>query len=140
VQDTQEFPNVETFMKKFRFDCPAAMERIREDRPITIRDDKGNTSKCIADIVSLFITVNDKLRLGMKSTDELQPDLRELYDTMNRLTLIPSNFEGKEKLQEWLDTFAAMAASDELSDTQVRQIIFDMETSYNAFNKLLHEP
>lgn len=69
VQD--EFPNVEAFMKKFRFDCPAAMERIREDRPITIRDDKGNTSKCIADIVSLFITVNDKLRLGMKSTDEV---------------------------------------------------------------------
>jgi len=33
--------------------CPAAMERIREDRPITIRDDKGNTSKCIAEIVSV---------------------------------------------------------------------------------------
>jgi len=138
IQD--EYPNVEAFMKAFRLDCPAAMERIREDRPITIRDDKGNTSKCIADIVSLYITVNDKLRLGMKSTDELQPDLRELYDTMNRLTLIPSNFEGKQKVQEWLDTFASMAASDELNDTQVRQVIFDMESSYNAFNKLLHEP
>jgi len=33
--------------------CPAAMERIREDRPITIRDDKGNTSRCIAEIVSV---------------------------------------------------------------------------------------
>lgn len=34
-------------------DCPAALERIKEDRPITIKDDKGNTSKCIADIVSV---------------------------------------------------------------------------------------
>lgn len=59
---------------------------------------------------------------------------------MNRLTLIPSNFEGKQKVQEWLNTFASMAASDELSDTQVRQMVFDMESSYNAFNKLLHEP
>ena len=84
-------------MRRYRFDCPAALERIREDRPITIRDDKGNTSKCIADIVSLFITVSDKLKLGMKSTDEIQPDVSELYDTMNRLTLIPDEFEGKQK-------------------------------------------
>lgn len=37
----------------FQMDCPAALERIKEGRPITIRDDKGNTSKCIADIVSV---------------------------------------------------------------------------------------
>ena len=37
----------------FQLDCPAALERIKEDRPITIKDDKGNTSKCIADIVSV---------------------------------------------------------------------------------------
>lgn len=36
-----------------QLDCPAALERIKEDRPITIKDDKGNTSKCIADIVSV---------------------------------------------------------------------------------------
>jgi hypothetical protein len=38
-----------------QLDCPAALERIKEDRPITIKDDKGNTSKCIADIVSVSI-------------------------------------------------------------------------------------
>lgn len=76
----------------------------------------------------------------MKSTDELQPDVRELFDTMNRLTLIPSEFEGKKKVQEWLSVFSSMAASDELTETQVRQFIFDLESGYNAFNKLLHEP
>ncbi|CAG2168722.1 unnamed protein product [Oppiella nova] len=134
-----DLPDIETFLHKYRLDCPAAMERIKEDRPITIRDDKGNTSKCIADIVSLFITIIDKLRLEIKSMDELQPDLRELYDTMNRLTLVPSSFEGKAKVNEWLTTMASMAASDELNETQVRQLIFDLESSYNAFNKLLHE-
>lgn len=29
------------------------MERIKEDRPITIKDDKGNLNRCIADIVSV---------------------------------------------------------------------------------------
>jgi len=134
-----EFPTIESFCRMYRLDCPAAMERIKEDRPITIRDDKGNTSKCIADIVSGFITVMDKLRLEIKANDELQPDLRDLVETMNRLSIIPGDFEGKTKVGDWLQTMSAMQASDELSEQQVRQMLFDLESSYNAFNRLLHE-
>lgn len=133
-----EFPTVDSFVRKYRLDCPAALERIREDRPITIKDDKGNTSKCIADIVSLFITIMDKLRLGIKAMDELHPELRDLVDTMNRLSLIPENFEGKEKVKNWLETLNSMQASDELSDDQIRQFLFDLESAYSAFNNLLH--
>lgn len=133
-----EFPTIDSFVKKFRLDCPAALERIREDRPITIKDDKGNTSKCIADIVSLFITIMDKLRLEIKAMDELHPELRDLVDTMNRLSLIPENFEGKEKVNNWLSTLNSMQASDELSEGQVRQLLFDLESAYSAFNNLLH--
>ncbi|KAG7213256.1 hypothetical protein KM043_002556 [Ampulex compressa] len=135
---SDQFPTIDAFARAFRLDCPAALERIKEDRPITIKDDKGNTSKCIADIVSLFITLMDKLRLEIKAMDQLHPDLRDLMDTMNRLSILPSDFEGKEKVAEWLQTLNNMSASDELSDTQVRQLIFDLETSYNAFNKILH--
>lgn len=133
-----EYPSIESFVKKFRLDCPAALERIREDRPITIRDDKGNTSKCIADIVSMFITLMDKLRLDIRAMDELQPELRDLLDTMNRLSLIPDSFEGKEKVGTWLGTLNSMQVSDELSEAQVRQLLFDLESSYAAFNNLLH--
>ncbi|XP_014608891.1 PREDICTED: uncharacterized protein LOC106789307 isoform X2 [Polistes canadensis] len=135
---SEQFPTIDVFARAFRLDCPAALERIKEDRPITIKDDKGNTSKCIADIVSLFITLMDKLRLEIKAMDQLHPDLRDLMDTMNRLSILPSDFDGKEKVTEWLQTLNNMSASDELSDTQVRQLIFDLETSYNAFNKILH--
>ncbi|OAD57081.1 Vacuolar protein sorting-associated protein 28 like protein [Eufriesea mexicana] len=135
---SDQFPTIDAFARAFRLDCPAALERIKEDRPITIKDDKGNTSKCIADIVSLFITLMDKLRLEIKAMDQLHPDLRDLVDTMNRLSILPSDFDGKEKVAEWLQTLNNMSASDELSDTQVRQLIFDLETSYNAFNKILH--
>nr|XP_050846817.1 uncharacterized protein LOC127062426 isoform X3 [Vespula vulgaris] len=135
---SDQFPTIDAFARAFRLDCPAALERIKEDRPITIKDDKGNTSKCIADIVSLFITLMDKLRLEIKAMDQLHPDLRDLMDTMNRLSILSSDFNGKEKIAEWLQTLNNMSASDELSDTQVRQLIFDLETSYNAFNKILH--
>ncbi|CAH1715582.1 unnamed protein product [Chironomus riparius] len=133
-----EFPTIDAFVKKYRLDCPAALERIREDRPITIKDDKGNTSKCIADIVSLFITIMDKLRLGIKAMDELHPELRDLVDTMSRLSIIPENFEGKDKVRTWLDTLNSMQASDELTDDQIRQFLFDLESAYSAFNNLLH--
>ncbi|XP_066141767.1 vacuolar protein sorting-associated protein 28 homolog [Euwallacea fornicatus] len=133
-----EFSTVDAFVKKFRLDCPAALERIKEDRPITIKDDKGNTSKCIADIVSLFITIMDKLRLDIRAMDDLHPEIRDLLDTMNRLSILPSDFEGKQKVSEWLSTLNSMQASDELSEAQVRQLLFDLESSYASFNKVLH--
>ncbi|XP_014666441.1 PREDICTED: vacuolar protein sorting-associated protein 28 homolog isoform X2 [Priapulus caudatus] len=133
-----DFPTVETFMRKYRMDCPAALERIKEDRPITIKDDQGNTSKCIADIVSLFITIMDKLRLEIRAMDEIYPDLKDLMETMNRLSILPSDFEGKAKTQTWLDTMNQMQAHDELSDQQVRQLLFDLESAYNSFNRVLH--
>lgn len=139
VQGYEDCPSLEAFVKKFKLDCPAALQRIKDDRPITIKDDKGNTSKCIADIVALFITLMDKVRLEMKAMDMLQPDLRDLLDTMNRLSLVPSDFEGKEKVHSWIDTFANMSASDELTDEQARQLTHDLEVSYNAFNRLLHQ-
>uniref|UniRef100_A0A672U331 Vacuolar protein sorting-associated protein 28 homolog n=1 Tax=Strigops habroptila TaxID=2489341 RepID=A0A672U331_STRHB len=67
-----EISSIDDFCRKFRLDCPLAMERIKEDRPITIKDDKGNLNRCIADIVSLFITVMDKLRLEIRAMDEVR--------------------------------------------------------------------
>ncbi|XP_048795557.1 vacuolar protein sorting-associated protein 28 homolog isoform X2 [Lagopus muta] len=84
-----------------QLDCPLAMERIREDRPITMRDDKGNLNRCIADIVSLFITIMDKLRLEIRAMDEIQPDLRELLETMNRMSALPKDFEGRHHVLHW---------------------------------------
>lgn len=80
----------------------------------------------------------DKLRLDIKAMDDLHPELRDLVDTMNRLSIIPSDFEGKQKVTEWLNTLKAMQASDELTEAQMRQLLFDLESSYAAFNTLLH--
>ncbi|KAG9508447.1 Vacuolar protein sorting-associated protein 28-like protein, partial [Fragariocoptes setiger] len=138
-QIDKEFSSVDQFLRKYRFDCPAAMERIREDRPITIKDDKGSTHACIADIVSMFITISDRLRLGIKSMDELLPDLRELNETMARLTMLPATYQGPARVKSWIDIMSKMNASDELNEGQVRQITFDLETSFNEFNKMLHD-
>lgn len=41
----------------------------------------------------------DKLRLEIRAMDELHQDMRDLADTMSRLSLLPSNFEGKQKVK-----------------------------------------
>ncbi|KAF2362198.1 Vacuolar protein sorting-associated VPS28 [Trinorchestia longiramus] len=133
----EEFPDINAFVSKYKMNCKAALERIKEDRPITIKDDKGNTSKCIADIVSMFITTMDKLRLGINANDDLQPDLKELHESMGRLSLIPSDFEGREKVGEWVMKMESMTADQTLSESEVRQLIFELDSAYNAFNRLL---
>ncbi|CAD5114322.1 unnamed protein product [Dimorphilus gyrociliatus] len=133
----EEFPNVESFMKSMRLNCPAALERIKEDRPITIKDDKGSTSRGIADIVSLFITVMDRLRLDIRACDELLHDVTDLHSTMSRLSMIPSDFEGKVKVDEWYRILRDMSAHETLDENQARQMICDFEAAYAAFNRLL---
>ena len=71
VSSEQDFPTVEDFMRKYRMDCPAALVRIKEDRPITVKDDRGNTQKMIADTVALFITLQDKLLMDILAKDDL---------------------------------------------------------------------
>ncbi|XP_067946922.1 vacuolar protein sorting-associated protein 28 homolog [Watersipora subatra] len=132
------YKTVEEFMKAYKMDCAAALERIREGRPLTVKDDAGNTTKCVADIVSGFITTMDALKLDQRSVDEVQPYLRELYDTMNRLSSLPANFDGKTKINGWLQTLSSMQASDELDDSQIRQLLHDLDSSYAEFNNFLH--
>lgn len=135
----REFPDVETFMRKYRLDCPAALERIREQKPIAIKDDKGNKSKTIAETVALFITILDKLRLGIKSMDELYTDIKDLSDSLDRLSDLPPNFEGKARISNWLTTLSGMSAADELDDAQVRQMTFEIENVYTEFSKTLRD-
>ena len=133
------FENVEEFVSKYMLHCPAAMERIKEGHPITVRDNRGNISKAIAEIVSLFITLMDRLRLEIRAMDELYPDVKELHETMCRMSALPPGFEGCAKVKKWLDQLASMGASDELDEDGARQMLFDIESAYNDFNRFLSQ-
>lgn len=132
-----EFPKIEDFVRKYRLDCPAALLRIREGRPITVRDDRGNMGKAIAETVSLFINLMDKLKLNIRANDMLQTDVRELLDVINRMNIIPSNYIGREKIPKWLNVLSSMNAAEEISEDQARQFQMDLEICYTDFNRLL---
>ncbi|XP_031467446.1 vacuolar protein sorting-associated protein 28 homolog isoform X1 [Phasianus colchicus] len=56
----------------------------------------------------------------------------------NRMSALPKDFEGRHHVLHWLQTLSSMSAADELDDAQVRQMLFDLESAYNAFNRCLH--
>lgn len=134
---SKDFASVEDFTNKYGMDVQLALERIKSDRPLTINSSNQNISKNIATIVTIFITIMDKLRLQVKSTDELLPDLNELVDSLKSLHIIPKNFEPLDKLANWSNKMSLTKASDELDEEKVRQLLFDLEQAFNSFNKLL---
>lgn len=52
-------------------------------------------------LFQLFITAMDRLRLGMKAVDEIEPDLRDLVENMTKMSNLPDDYEGKEKIANW---------------------------------------
>lgn len=37
----------------------------------------------------------------MKAVDEIEPDLRDLVENMTKMSNLPDDYEGKEKIANW---------------------------------------
>ncbi|VDO04860.1 unnamed protein product [Rodentolepis nana] len=68
---------------------------------------------------------------------QIQPDIDSLWKAMNGLSILPPNFDGKEKMRHWLDVMEPMGASDSLTTEQGRQLQFDVETAYGQFKSII---
>ncbi|KAI8567545.1 hypothetical protein RHMOL_Rhmol02G0130300 [Rhododendron molle] len=72
----------------------------------------------------------DALQMNMITVDQVHPLLSDLLSSLNKLTILPSDFEGKTKMKEWILMLSKMGAADGLTKQQVRQLLFDLESSY----------
>jgi len=133
-----EFKDLNEFLSHYKLqDCQAAVDRITEDRPITIKDDKGNQQKLIVDVTSLFLTLDDQIQLKMSNVDQLLPNMKALVQNLNRLSFLPANFEGKKKTSEWLALLKQMNITDTLTDEQTRQMSFDLQAAFDEFRDFI---
>ncbi|KAL3614994.1 hypothetical protein CASFOL_040655 [Castilleja foliolosa] len=133
-------PSVERFHETYKLDCPSALNRlITSGVPATVEHRtavsmSGATSAAIvAECVQNFITAMDSLKLNMVAVDQVHPLLSDLSTSINKLNILPPDFEGKAKMREWIARLAKMGAADELTEQQARQLHFDLESSYNSF-------
>ena len=81
----------------------------------------------------------DALKLDMKAVDYIHPMLSELMQSLNNVSSLPADFEGKAKIRNWLITLNGMKASDEINEKEVRQLLFDLENANNAFYRSLSD-
>eukprot|EP00271_Cylindrocystis_brebissonii_P002381 TRINITY_DN12975_c0_g1_i1.p1 TRINITY_DN12975_c0_g1~~TRINITY_DN12975_c0_g1_i1.p1 ORF type:complete len:217 (+),score=29.20 TRINITY_DN12975_c0_g1_i1:281-931(+) len=135
-------PDVERFMAAHKMDCPAAVNRLLVSGvPATVEhkaaSSDDNTAVPVAETVQNFITTMDSLKLNMVAVDQVHPLLTDLLGALNRVRQLPPDFEGKVKARDWIARLNKLSASDELKEDQARQLLFDLESSYNAFMQSL---
>ncbi|KAK9152519.1 hypothetical protein Syun_010828 [Stephania yunnanensis] len=85
----------------------------------------------VAECVQHFITAMDTLKLNMVAVDQVHPVLADLLASLNKLTILPGEFEGRVKMREWDRDMvvAQMGAVDESStDQQAKSFISDLES------------
>ncbi|KAK9082176.1 hypothetical protein Syun_010572 [Stephania yunnanensis] len=133
-------PSVDRFVDTYKMDCPAALNRlVVSGVPATVEHRSAaaasatTSAATVAECVQHFITAMDTLKLNMVAVDQVHPVLADLLASLNKLTILPGEFEGRVKMREWIGRLSKMGAADELTDQQARQLHFDLESSYNLF-------
>ena len=127
------------FLLEWRLDCPAGFNRLQVGVPATFEysTNTSTTSKVIAETVQLFITLMDSLKLNLIAVDQIHPLLSDLIQSITRVTSLPSSYSGKAKIREWLVIVNKLKASDELSQDQTRQLLFDLESAHSEFHNAI---
>lgn len=138
-----QVPDVENFMADYNMQCPMAAKRlIYSGMPATVEHGKpsmqSNSAVAVAETVQHFITAMDSLKLNMVAVDQLYPVLNDLMQSMNKIAQLPSDFSGKVKMKNWISKLHKMPASRELDENDSRQLLFDLESSYNDFMAFLN--
>jgi hypothetical protein len=61
----------------------------------------SSMSKHVAESVQHFITLLDALKLNLVAVDQIHPLLTDLMQSMSQLQILPSSYEGKNRILFW---------------------------------------
>ncbi|KAF7291884.1 Vacuolar protein sorting-associated protein 28 [Mycena indigotica] len=150
-----DVPSIEQFMSRYRMDHTAATHRIKVGVPATVEHSSEagpETSKWVAQTTQGFITFMDAIKLRMWAKDQLHPILQDLVTGYARFKG-SKDWEGRSRMVGWqvefnsffqlssnkfrLITLNAMKASEEITEEQSRQLLFDADNAYNEFFRSL---
>ncbi|KAF9266847.1 ESCRT-1 complex, Vps28 subunit [Marasmius fiardii PR-910] len=138
-----EVPSIEEFMKRYRMDSSAALERVKVGVPATVEHPSGDsglsgseTAKWVAETTESFITFMDGLKLNLRAKDQLHPLLQNVVTGYARFKG-SNDSEARSRLVGWLITLNGMSASETITEEQSRQLSFDVEHAYSEFFRSL---
>ncbi|GJS58299.1 vacuolar protein sorting-associated protein 28 homolog 2 [Tanacetum coccineum] len=121
LRDT--LPSIERFHDTYNMDCPAAINRlVISSVPAIVEHRAAAAASGLTSAATMA---------------EFFPLLSDLSGSLNKLSILPPDFEGKTKMKEWIGRLSKMGAADELTEQQARQLHFDLESSYDSFRAAL---
>ena len=135
-------PDMQHFMATYSMHCPSARHRLQVGIPATIehrvnRPGDASSAVNVAECVHHSIGAMDTLKLNMAAKDQIAPCLSDLLTSLHKVPQLPAEFAGKLCVRRWIERLDNMRASDELGEDEVRQLLYEIENSYNAFMQLL---
>eukprot|EP00470_Lotharella_oceanica_P005230 CAMPEP_0170174820 /NCGR_PEP_ID=MMETSP0040_2-20121228/8015_1 /TAXON_ID=641309 /ORGANISM="Lotharella oceanica, Strain CCMP622" /LENGTH=187 /DNA_ID=CAMNT_0010416613 /DNA_START=126 /DNA_END=689 /DNA_ORIENTATION=- len=142
---TQLIPNVDKFITEYKMDCKAARHRLlRVGVPATVeygapklnRQNSADDQKHVFEAVQTFITALNCLQLDMRDVDQLHPHLSDLMASLNKVKKLPENHVSRVKVKEWLVNLNQKPASYRLTDDELRQMSFDLQTAYDHWHRI----
>lgn len=128
--------DMKSWMEQQNLQCSVAYHRLVESG-VPDTGEVDNSQKIIADIVHLFVTLQDAIKLELVAVDTLQPHVEDICDKLSRFSGLPAESDIKVKVQKWLRTLNSMKASDQLDAEQSRQMAFDISSAHEAFYKMI---
>lgn len=99
--------------------------------------DNRADSVVVAETVQAFITLMDILKLNQRAKDEIHPYVEQVVSSLGKVRGLSAHFEGLVRMKLWLHKLNDLRAYDEIDETEIRQFLFDVESSYSAFHKHL---
>ena len=119
-------------MSTYSMHCASARHRLQVGISATIehrqRHRDSSTAVSVAECVHHYIGTMDTLKLNMAAKDQIAPCLSDLSVSLYKVPQLPA--ESMKTLCSALMERRKRCASDELSEHEVRQLLFDMENSY----------
>uniref|UniRef100_A0A7S4VUK9 Vacuolar protein sorting-associated protein 28 homolog n=1 Tax=Alexandrium monilatum TaxID=311494 RepID=A0A7S4VUK9_9DINO len=138
-------PDIRAFVREQGLHCPLAEERLLGTGVAATAlfahgtsATTGKESLACFKASEGFITLSDALKLNLTAVDELLPLVRDLQASIVGIPNLPP-LAGIERIAGWLVTLNGMRASEQLSESQCRQLGLDVEQAYTALKNWLQE-
>jgi len=133
--------DIDVFMKDYGLNCPSATNRIKAGvNQVTLDGDgsqTNNKAKDAAECTGQIIGLSDALELDANTKEDIQPYLVQILHILQRFKDLPSDFAGKETMQKWIKLLGPMGAADEVNESQLADLRFDIDSLRTAFTNAL---
>ncbi|KXZ55649.1 hypothetical protein GPECTOR_2g1199 [Gonium pectorale] len=133
-------PSVEKFMSDYNMQCPMAATRLlHSGMPATVehrtKQSRASDPEAlgVAETVQHFITAMDSLKLNLVAVDQICPILLDIMSSMDKVQTLPPDCAPRDKVRSWYSKLYQKPANYELPEDDVRQLMYELEASYNMF-------